>query len=187
VPIIRYVSHPEVVVDPNTPVPQWSISEQGRLRIAAMCKQPWVEHIGRVVSSGETKAIETAQIVAAHRGLDVEIRLATGETDRSSTGFVPHERHEQLANAFFANPTKSVEGWERAIDVQSRVVSALDDLFATDADVLVVGHGAAGTLWYTFLVGLPIRRTFDQTSAGQYFSVDTLTRHPIHHWLPIDT
>ena len=31
-PIARYLSHPQVRIDPAVPVPRWSLSERGRAR-----------------------------------------------------------------------------------------------------------------------------------------------------------
>ncbi|MGB3734292.1 MAG: hypothetical protein WA964_05000 [Ilumatobacter sp.] len=39
--ILRYVSHPDVSVDPSTPVPLWSISDAGRARAIAAAGRPW--------------------------------------------------------------------------------------------------------------------------------------------------
>jgi broad specificity phosphatase PhoE len=183
---IRYMSHPEVVIDPDVAVPRWGLSEVGRRRTRAMCRQPWLPTIRRIVSSPERKAVEAAAIVAGEVGVEVEIRSRTGETDRSASGFVSHDRHEELADAFFAHPEQSAEGWERAVDVQARVSAALDDLLGVDVDVLVVGHGAAGTLWYCLLAGLPIDRRHDQPGVGHYFTIDLGTRSPVDPWVPID-
>ena len=105
-----------------------------------MLDQPWVASIGRLVSSEETKALETAAILGEHLGLDVDVRPGIGENDRTATGFVPPDEFEQLADAFFAEPEASVQGWERASDAQSRIVAGLSDLLQADgADTAIVG------------------------------------------------
>ena len=118
--------------------------------------------IARIVSSTETKAIETTEILATHLELPVEVRPGTGENDRGATGIVPPEAFEDLADAFFADPHTSVRGWERAIDAQQRIVKGLDDLLAPRNHVAVIGHGGVGTLWYCHLTGVPIDRCHDQ-------------------------
>ncbi len=183
---LRYVSHPAVVIDPDVPVPNWGITAAAKERVHMMCQQPWIPSVRRIISSAETKAFETASIVGLVLGLDVEVRPATGETDRSSTGYVSHDRHEELANEMFAFPEKRASGWERAIDVQARVLHALDDVLSSTEDVLVVGHGGAGTLLYCALAGVAINRAADQQRAGSYFAVDLATRTPLHPWRLID-
>jgi len=57
--VLRYVSHPEVLIDPAVPVPEWELSEVGRSRVQTLAAQAWVADLGRVVSSSEPKAIAT--------------------------------------------------------------------------------------------------------------------------------
>lgn len=194
--ILRYISHPDVHIDPDVPVPQWSLNEQGRRRTQAMLAQPWLAEVGRVVSSAEVKALETADIVARHLDLPVEVRPDSGETDRSSTGVVSHERHEALADKFFAEPNRSADGWETAKDAQARIVAALADLIADDStpisapapklDVVVVGHGGVGTLLLCHLSGLEIDRRHDQSGSGHVWSYDRTNDRVLHRWHPID-
>jgi broad specificity phosphatase PhoE len=187
VTVLRYISHPDVVQDPQVPVPRWGLSELGVARARAMTSQPWVATIGRVVSSPETKALEAAAILADHLGLEVEVRDATGEIDRSSTGFLPADEHEVNSHALFAAPEESARGWERAVDAQGRIDRELADLLVPgDADVAVVGHGAVGTLWYCHMTGQPIDRRHDQPGQGHYFTIDLDTREVLHHWRAID-
>ncbi|MBB6408299.1 hypothetical protein HNQ71_000943 [Mesorhizobium sangaii] len=49
-PILYYVTHPQVQVDANIPVPEWGLSDIGRARAVAMLEQPWVGSIRRIVS-----------------------------------------------------------------------------------------------------------------------------------------
>jgi broad specificity phosphatase PhoE len=188
VTLLRYVTHPEVEVDPAVPVTRWGLSSTGRTRVKAMLRQPWVRDVGRVVSSEETKAVETAELLADHLGLDVEVRPGTGENDRSATGFLPPDEFEATADRFFARPEESVRGWERAVDAQDRIASALQDLLEawTCDSTVVVGHGGVGTLWWCRLAGEPISRHHDQPGQGHVFTVDVGRRTVLDRWHPID-
>lgn len=185
---LRYITHPNVDIDPDVSVTAWSLSDVGRQRAAAMLAQPWVSSTTRIVSSDETKALETAQILADHLGLIVEVRDGCGENDRTATGFVPPDQFEVLADSFFARPETSTRGWERAVDAQQRVVGNLGDLLgSSEDDVAVIGHGAVGTLWYCHLAGLAIDRQYDQPGQGHYFTVDLDTGTVDHSWVAIDS
>lgn len=185
--LLRYITHPNVAVDPLVAVPDWSLSDLGRRRAHTMLGQPWLETAGRIVSSAETKALETAAILADHLGLPVEIRADAGETDRSATGFVPQPRHEQLADRFFADPDASADGWETARAAQLRIVEALGDLLVGgDDDVVAIGHEAVGTLLMCHLTGLPIDRVHDQPGQGHYWTLDRSSGRLLHQWRPID-
>jgi hypothetical protein len=56
-----YLTHPQVQIDPDVPIPRWGLSSVGRERAARTAALPWVRSLGRVVSSDETKAIEAAR------------------------------------------------------------------------------------------------------------------------------
>jgi broad specificity phosphatase PhoE len=185
---IRYITHPEVKIDLNIPVTAWRLSDVGRARALRFVEQPWVPNICRVISSAENKAQEMAHILGAHLGIEPETRPGTGENDRSSTGPLPPAEFGRLADLFFAEPEWAIRGWERAVDAQRRIASALADLLvpSPSGDIAVIGHGGVGTLWYCQLAGIPIDRRHDQPSQGHYFSIDLTTGKPIHAWRLID-
>ncbi|PAQ10096.1 histidine phosphatase family protein [Mesorhizobium temperatum] len=188
-PIAYYITHPQVRIDANVPVPEWGLSDIGRARTSAMLDQPWVRSIRRIVSSGERKAIETAEILGRHLRLEVEVRERMHENDRSATGFLPPAEFEAVADQFFANPYSSIRGWERAIDAQHRILSEVDAVLGTDdaADVAFVGHGGVGTLLLLSLGRREISREADQPAGGgNYFAYDIRARRVVHGWRPID-
>ncbi|MET0325174.1 MAG: histidine phosphatase family protein [Ilumatobacteraceae bacterium] len=177
-----------MAVDPDVDVPRWGLDAIGRARAERMVTRRWVRDIRRIISSDETKAVQTADVLAAELGIAVERRAATGEIDRSAAGFLPPAEFEAVADACFASPAASARGWERAVDAQRRIAEALADLLADDGpgDIAVVGHGGVGTLWYCHLARIPIERRWDQPGQGHVFTVDRATGRPLHHWRPID-
>jgi broad specificity phosphatase PhoE len=183
--VLYYLSHPEVLIDPDVPVTDWGLSAVGRARIAAA--SDWPNDVTRVVSSAERKAKETAEIICVDNGLKAEVDIRLGEIDRSATGYVPHDRHEALADAFFANPEKSIEGWESARDAQKRTVTAVGEIMATGGTVLIVGHGGVGTLLWCHLMGLPVSRRYDQhPGGGCFYAVSAEALRPLHGWRRIE-
>jgi broad specificity phosphatase PhoE len=164
-----YVTHPQVLQDPAVPVPRWGLSEQGHARARAFARHPLALAVRRIVASTETKAIELAQALSAVAHIPFTTDGAFGENDRSATGFVPPERFEQLADAFFAHPAQSVEGWEPAVVAQARIVGAFEAALA-DHDLTLpiafAGHGAVGTLLKCALDGRTISRAEDQRRIG---------------------
>lgn len=163
-----YLSHPQVQIDPNIPVPKWGLSQVGRQRAEFFSQQPWVRRFTRIVSSDETKAIETANCIAVVTGVSVEIVHGLHENDRSATGFLPPPEFEAVANQFFANPGISIRGWEKASDAQVRIVDGVTRIIAQSpgAPVLFVGHGGVGTLLKCALRGIAITRSEDQGPGG---------------------
>ena len=149
--VAYFITHPNVINSEDVPVTRWPLSELGRARMLKCLGLPWVSKITSIYSSTEQKAVDCASILAEHLSLPfVQIR-ELGENDRSSTGFLPPGEFELMANEFFANPKLSVRGWERAIDAQQRVASAVKQLLENDhlpGIVAIVSHGAVGTLLY---------------------------------------
>lgn len=185
---VYYLTHPQVAIDPNVPVPRWGLSDLGRGRILSLLTSGWVSQLDRIISSAETKAIETAEIIGRHIGKTIEIKEHMHENDRSATGFLPPEEFEEVSDAFFGEPSRSVRGWEPAQAAQARIVAEVTKALADgkDESVLFVGHGAVGTLLMLHLAGEPISRTWDQPhGGGNFFKFDRLSQKLIHRWQSI--
>jgi len=182
-----YVSHPEVAVDAEVPVPEWGLSDVGRSRALSMLQQPWLGEVSSIGSSPETKALETARILGDHLGIEVDELPDSREIDRSSTGFVSHDRHEELADRLFSEPAVSADGWERAIDAQQRIIGVFAPFLEVGSPTrVVVGHGGVGTLLLCHLLGIDIDRLHDQPGQGHYWAFDCETSQILHRWRPID-
>lgn len=185
------ITHPNVVISRDVPVPRWPLSELGKQRMRAGLRQPWVRDVTSVYCSTEQKAIDGAEILASHRSLPVQQIEDLGENDRSATGFLPPDEFERLADEFFGSPEASVRGWERAVDAQARIVRAVQRIFETDQTagaIAIVSHGAVGTLLYCHLAGEPIARRWDQppNSGGNYYRFTVSPRAAHFWWRAID-
>ena len=183
--VVRYLTHPQVNIDPSIPVPRWGLSEIGKARTEAVTASGLLTGTTQVISSGERKATETAEIIAAKMGVDVEVREAMHENDRSATGFLVPDEFEAMANQFFGQPHTSIRGWERAVDAQLRIVREVEHVLSrnTPGDVLLVGHGGVGTLLYCHYSGLGIDRAHDQPAGGGcFFAFTSHGRRVLHGW-----
>ncbi len=189
---LRYLSHPQVLIDPAQEVTRWSLNAIGAARVEALAARLGrLAGTTRVISSAETKALETARPLAAALGAPLEIRPLMHENDRSATGFLPPEEFERVADAFFADPSQSVRGWETAIAAQQRIMAELDACLSGEGtgDILFVGHGAVGTLLFCALSRIQIDRRHDQGPGGGgcWFECDAAGRVPLQGWQPMET
>jgi broad specificity phosphatase PhoE len=184
-----YITHPQVKIDPSVPVPKWVLSETGEARVRTAARSKWAKQLRRVVSSDEIKAIQTAEILAAAAEVTIEIGHGMHENDRSATGFLPPAEFDKAADWFFAHPEESFRGWERAIDAQARIVSAVETIL-DDHDPTVpiafVGHGGVGTLLKCHLTGDPISRSKDQPGGGNLYWFSLAERRLSCDWTPIE-
>ena len=164
-----YVTHPQVRMDPNVPVPLWGLSDQGRERAIEFARRGVVPSGAMIFSSRESKAMELADILAASSDAIVLTDHLMGENDRSATGFLPPALFEQTADRFFAEPETSIDGWERAIDAQQRIVATVRTALSSVPEgvaAVFCGHGAVGTLLKCHVASRPIARTEDQSRGG---------------------
>ena len=176
------------------PVPRWRLSDDGRARAEAFARHPLVGRLRRVVASEETKAIELAQILAVAARAPFTAEAEFGEHDRSSTGFVAPDRFEHLADAFFARPEVSVEGWEPAAAAQARIIGAFEAALAfhdPQRPIAFAGHGGVGTLLKCALAGRAISRSEDQRrlgdpGGGNVLVIRLADRSLLTDWTPME-
>lgn len=188
---IYFVTHPDVVIDPTVPVPQWPLSARGRSRMRYLLSQDWMLQVAAIYCSTEQKAIDGAALLSEALGLPLHRVAALGENDRSTTGYLPKREFEATADTFFAQPNESIRGWERAIDAQARVIGAVEHIGSTTSGtgpIVIVSHGGVGTLLLCHLKGVPISRTEEQpgTAGGNYFLFHMPEGMLVHGWKPIE-
>lgn len=190
--VVYFLTHPDVLIDPAVPVPDWPLSPRGRTRMTHALALPWITGLGAIWSSTERKARDGAEILGAHLRLPFSTLATLGENDRSATGYLPRAAFEAMADLFFAHPQESVRGWERATDAQRRVVGAVETVIAGSqaqpGDIAIVAHGGVGALLLCHLHGVPIDRAYDQPAngGGNYFAFSAATRRLRHGWRTID-
>jgi broad specificity phosphatase PhoE len=190
---VFFITHPDVVIDPGVPIPEWPLNERGRARMRALAACAWMRAVRSIFASSERKARDGAQILADGLGIGrYDVVKGLGESDRSATGYLPRREFEAMVDAFFAQPQTSVRGWESAVDAQARIIRAVERIVSQDAgdgDLAIIGHGGTGTLLYCWLAGVPIDRRYDQpsTNGGNWFAFDKASRELLHDgWRSID-
>jgi broad specificity phosphatase PhoE len=192
-PTVFFITHPDVMIKPSVPVPDWPLNERGRARMRAIVAASWVKEVCSIFASSERKAREGAQILADGLGLGGYVIVDDlCENDRSATGYLPKQEFEAMVDAFFAQPQTSIRGWEPAANAQARIICAVERLASQasgNGDLAIVGHGGTGTLLYCHLARLPIDRRYDQpaTNGGNWFAFDRASRQLLHDgWRSID-
>jgi hypothetical protein len=100
--LVRYLTHPQVRIDPLIPVPDWGLSDIGRARTEVLARSGKLAGTVLIVTSAERKATETAAILEAAIRAPVLVCERMHENDRSATGFLPPDAFEEAANWFFS-------------------------------------------------------------------------------------
>ena len=187
---VYFITHTNVAIEPDVPVPEWSLSPRGRDRMRAFAASPLAQSFASVFSSTEQKAVESVAILVDGRAVGSRALRELGENDRSSTGYMPKEAFEATADRFFAEPDTSVRGWETARAAQARIVTAVHRLLADApaSPIAIVAHGGVGTLLLCHLLGEPISRARDQpgSDGGNYFHFEARGFAVVHGWQSIE-
>ena len=187
--IVHYLSHPQVEIDATLAIDRWPLNKIGHARVAALAASGALVGTTSVFSSAEVKALQTAKPLADMLSCTVQVRALMHENDRSATGYLPAAEFEAVADQFFSQPDESVRGWETARMAQARIVAQLQACLAlhNEGNILIVGHGAVGTLLYCALAKVPIDRRYDQPiGGGNYLVFDSALRQPIRGWRPME-
>ena len=187
---VYFVTHPEVVVDPQVSVPDWGLSAIGWKRIEAFCLRPELAAVTDVFTSDERKAMDCAGALQRARGLPFTTREDLRENDRSATGYVAPPRFWEIVDQFFGQPDTSILGWETARAAQARIKAGVAACIAVrrgTGDLVIFAHGGVGTLLLSDLYGEPISRRHGQPIAGGgcYFAFDVASRALQHGWRDI--
>jgi broad specificity phosphatase PhoE len=187
---VYFVTHPEVVVDPQVPVPDWTLSAIGWKRIEAFCQRPELAAVTDVFTSDERKAMDCAGALQRARGLLFTTRKDLRENDRSATGYVAPPRFWEIVDQFFGQPDTSILGWETARAAQARIKAGVAASIAArrgSGDLVIFAHGGVGTLLLSDLRGEPISRKHGQPIAGGgcYFAFDRDSHALQHGWRDI--
>lgn len=188
---VFFVTHPEVVIDPEIPVPDWPLSETGRARMVAFATALAGRPIAAVYASEERKARDGAEILAQHFGLEVRVRAGLEENDRSATGYIAPPEFWEVVEQFFAHPTRSVRGWATAQESQDRIVRAVSGVCEETAGeglVIILSHGGVGRLLRAKLEGVGIGEEGRprHPGGGCYFPFDRRTLAPLAGWRSIE-
>lgn len=111
-PIIYFLAHPEVLIDPQVPVPQWPLSDIGRARMESFCERAtWLSELTRLVSSAETEALDGAKIIQRRYALALHADSRFNELDRSATNYLSKAEHGVVSKAAFASQSADECQW----------------------------------------------------------------------------
>ncbi len=126
---------------------RWTLSAEGRRAVQAVSHEAVWEPAQRIYSSPERKARETAKILAAPRGIPVEIREDLREIQR------PFEArgYEDKLRAFLKGETPP--GWEIRDAAEARIQESMEEISRGGIDAGVVSHALLLTLFLASTMG----------------------------------
>lgn len=186
---ILFITHANVVISSDIPVPDWPLSARGRARHRAHAETLAPDPPKALWVSTERKAQDAAGIYAERLKLSALADAELGENDRSATGYLSEAAFQSAVDAFFDAPEVSYRGWETAQDAQRRIARTVERIARKTpvGPLLVVAHGGVGALLLAHVTGADISRDLDQpgTGGGNAFRFTWPDRRLIHGWRDI--
>jgi broad specificity phosphatase PhoE len=146
-------SLPEIVE--TIPARDWTLSDEGRARAAKLAELLPAYQPEFIACSAESKARETASVLAKHLSLSVHIVDGLHEHDRSSTPYYSTDEFQALVRKFFEEPDSLVFGAETATESLERFKAAVEAALKLSAaeNLIVVSHGTVIALYVSWLTG----------------------------------
>ena len=145
-----FVRHSAVQIEPNRSSHEWSLSEEGRARCRQLSQQLKPYNPSIYITSEESKAIATGQILATEMEIFHKSAPGLQEHDRQEVPYFSDEASFRAAvDNLFANPEKLVFGNETADQALSRFSSAVHRELENEpyGNVAFVTHGTVLTLF----------------------------------------
>lgn len=127
----------------------WSLSDAGRARCRPLAEALAEYQPLTLVSSEESKAAETAGLVADHLQTTYHVAPGLHEQLREKTPFMEPAAWQQTMTDFFDRPNDLVFGQETAAQAQARFTEAATQVIAqhTQGNIAIFTHGTVMTLF----------------------------------------
>ncbi len=133
------------------------LSEDGRAQAVHLGEYLASEHLDAVYASSMQRARQTAEPVAASRGLEVVLRDGITEFDRFSSEYVPVEELKAANDPRWQKMLAGEwDGEESQDEFHGRTVAAIEEIVAAHSGqrVAVVCHGGVINAYLSMIMGL---------------------------------
>lgn len=172
-PQLVLIKHSAVVVDAEVPPGQWRLSDEGKRLCRPLASALRMHDLGVLVSSEESKAIETAELVS--KRLRIESRTASGLEEHRRPFIADPVEFERLMEHFFAEPTERVLGEESADEALERFSNAVDAVLASEPEraVGIVSHGTVISLYAAPMFGVGAGALWQRMQMPSFVVIDT--------------
>lgn len=165
-------SLPEIMA--NLPAREWTLSAQGKTWAGLLAERLQMYHPEIIISSVETKAQQTAEIIAGALGQPLKIVEGLHEHDRREEPFLSRQAFEANVQEFFAQPDIFVFGSETADQAYCRFENAVNSVLEQDHDktIVIVAHGTVISLFVSRLTGIHAFSLWKELGLPGYVVVD---------------
>jgi alpha-ribazole phosphatase len=120
------------------------------------------ERLHAIISSDLRCAVQTADAIASHHKLSVQLEPRLRESNFGVFEGLRYkdviDQHKLMAEAWFTDPENPPEGGEKLSEVAARVSAAIDTLisqFSSNKRLVLVGHDGSLRLLLCYLLEMP--------------------------------
>lgn len=170
-PALILVRHGRPAIDPDTPPNTWPLCPEGAENCNKLAERIVAYKPTAVVSSPEPKAQQTAEILAAKLGLNVEVDAGLHEHKRQHMSFGSEAEFRARIAKVFADPKTPSPGGESAHEAAQRLAKALAN--HEGAPLLAVTHGTVLSYYLAERLGLDAHDLWRSLHMPDAFVLDT--------------
>lgn len=149
-PNLVFIRHSQTQPNPNIPSRLWPLTEEGRRRCKPLTEQLISYDLDVIVTSNESKAIETGELVAQKLEIPCRVMENFHEHARESAPyFDTKEEFLEAIDNLFSRPDELVFGDETALQASERFTGAVESVLTTypQENVAIVTHGTVLSLF----------------------------------------
>jgi broad specificity phosphatase PhoE len=155
---IVLVRHAAVEVEPGVLPSRWQLSDEGRAGARALARDPMWDPIERIFASPESKAMETAHIIAGPNGMTVTAVEDLREVERPANQWFGDDYpggYPAAVREYLAAPEQATHGWEPPAAAQHRIRACIDLLREWEPHgFAIAGHGQTLSLYVASVTGI---------------------------------
>lgn len=168
------VKHSSPQIEKHTPARKWKLSTEGKVRAERLAEVLATYQPVKVYSSAESKARETAGIIAGKLGLSYQVADNLHEHDRRFTPYVSVAEFQSLARRLFENPDQQVFGEETGSQALRRFRAGIENLTKHEATgaLVIVSHGTVISLYVEWLTGCDGYTLWKELGLPSYIVID---------------
>jgi len=124
---IVLIRHSKTKPMPNIPIPLWGLTEEGIAKAKSLANEPIIKTLDVIYSSLQTKAIETALLLAKPNNLPIKTNNALTEISSFTREFLG-DSYEQAVSDFYSDKISRIAHGETATEALTRFEQALQEI-----------------------------------------------------------
>ena len=165
-------SLPEIIE--NIPAREWILSDEGRIRAQKLAEKLNPYHPEVIISSVESKAQQTAAIIAERFLLKFVAMDGLHEHDRSNSPFYSKEIFLYLVQKLFDEQNILIFGNETGTEALGRFRESVETILESykGRNVAIVSHGTVISLYVSWLTGMDGYRLWKEMDLPSFVVLD---------------